>query len=99
MTEALPSRKAVRLRGRSFLALVLSPELPFGEWLSQLDDLAKRSTGFFLGRPIVLDVAGLPITREQLADLLAELGKRNVRVIGGATVVPGTPGKDGEAAQ
>ncbi|MBB3998238.1 septum site-determining protein MinC [Aureimonas pseudogalii] len=82
MTEALPSCKAVRLRGRSFLALVLSPELPFGEWLSQLDDLAKRSTGFFLGRPIVLDVAGLPITREQLADLLAELGKRNVRVMG-----------------
>lgn len=82
MTEALPTRKAVRLRGRSFLALVLSPELPFGDWLHQLDDLARRSTGFFLGRPIVLDVAGLPITREQLADLLAELGKRNVRVMG-----------------
>ena len=82
MTEALPTRKAVRLRGRSFLALVLSPELPFGEWLTQLDDLARRSTGFFLGRPIVLDVAGLPITREQLADLLAELTKRNVRVMG-----------------
>ncbi|WP_062211075.1 septum site-determining protein MinC [Aureimonas sp. AU12] len=82
MTETLPIRKAVRLRGRSFLALVLSPELPFGDWLKQLDDLAKRSTGFFLGRPIVLDVAGLPITREQLADLLAELGKRNVRVMG-----------------
>ncbi|RIY01449.1 septum formation inhibitor MinC [Aureimonas flava] len=82
MTEALPTRKAVRLRGRSFLALVLSPELPFGEWLHQLDDLARRSTGFFLGRPIVLDVAGLPITREQLAELLAELTKRNVRVMG-----------------
>lgn len=26
-------------------------------------------------------------------------GKRNVRVIGGATIVPGTPEKDGEAAQ
>lgn len=26
-------------------------------------------------------------------------GKRNVRVIGGATIVPGTAGKDGEAAQ
>ncbi|WP_182421945.1 septum site-determining protein MinC [Aureimonas sp. ME7] len=82
MTEALPTRKAVRLRGRSFLALVLSPELPFGEWLGQLDDLARRSTGFFLGRPIVLDVAGLPITREQLSDLLSELTKRNVRVMG-----------------
>jgi len=82
MTETLPSRKAVRLRGRSFLALVLSPELPFRDWLAQLDDLARRSTGFFLGRPIVLDVGGLPITREQLADLLAELTKRNVRVMG-----------------
>jgi septum site-determining protein MinC len=82
MTEVLPTRKAVRLRGRSFLALVLSPELPFRDWLAQLDDLARRSTGFFLGRPIVLDVAGLPITREQLAELLAELNKRNVRVMG-----------------
>ena len=82
MTEVLPNRKAVRLRGRSFLALVLSPELPFRDWLAQLDDLARRSTGFFLGRPIVLDVAGLPITREQLADLLGELAKRNVRVMG-----------------
>ena len=82
MTEALPNSKAVRLRGRSFLALVLSPELPFRDWLAQLDDLARRSTGFFLGRPIVLDVAGLPITREQLADLLGELAKRNVRVMG-----------------
>ncbi|WP_062011567.1 septum site-determining protein MinC [Aureimonas sp. AU4] len=82
MTETLTSRKAVRLRGRSFLALVLSPELPFRDWLAQLDDLARRSTGFFLGRPIVLDVSGLPITREQLADLLAELTKRNVRVMG-----------------
>ena len=82
MTEVLPNRKAVRLRGRSFLALVLSPELPFRDWLAQLDDLARRSTGFFLGRPIVLDVAGLPITREQLAELLADLTKRNVRVMG-----------------
>ncbi|WP_061977849.1 MULTISPECIES: septum site-determining protein MinC [unclassified Aureimonas] len=82
MTEVLPNRKAVRLRGRSFLALVLSPELPFRDWLAQLDDLARRSTGFFLGRPIVLDVAGLPITREQLAELLSELNKRNVRVMG-----------------
>lgn len=82
MTETLPSRKAVRLRGRSFLALVLSPELPFRDWLAGLDDLARRSTGFFLGRPIVLDVGGLPVTREQIADLLAELSKRNVRVMG-----------------
>ncbi|MBC8130772.1 MAG: septum site-determining protein MinC [Rhizobiaceae bacterium] len=74
--------KPVRLRGRSFLALVLSPELPFSDWLASLDDLARRSTGFFLGRPIVLDVGGLEIDREQLAGLLAELSKRNVRIMG-----------------
>jgi len=82
MNETLTSRKAIRLRGRSFLALVLSPELPFEDWLHELDDLARRSTGFFLSRPIVLDVAGLPITRETLQSLIDELAKRNVRIMG-----------------
>lgn len=74
--------KPVRLRGRSFLALVLSPELPFRDWLASLDDLAARSTGFFLGRPIVLDVAGLKITKEDLSELIAQLASRNVRIMG-----------------
>ncbi|KAA0968955.1 septum formation inhibitor MinC [Aureimonas fodinaquatilis] len=82
MNEELTTRKAVRLRGRSFLALVLSPELPIADWLLELDDLARRSTGFFLSRPIVLDVAGLPVTRDELARLIDELAKRNVRIMG-----------------
>jgi septum site-determining protein MinC len=82
MTEALTMIKPVRLRGRSFLALVLSPELPFRDWLASLDDLAARSTGFFLGRPIVLDVAGLKITKEDLSGLIAQLASRNVRIMG-----------------
>lgn len=82
MTETLSSKKAVRLRGRSFLALVLSPEQPFSEWLHGLDDLARRSTGFFLNRPIVLDVAGLKVTREELSSLVEELTRRNVRIMG-----------------
>lgn len=82
MTETLSSKKAVRLRGRSFLALVLSPEQPFADWLLELDDLARRSTGFFLGRPIVLDVAGQRVTKEELAHLVDELNRRNVRIMG-----------------
>ena len=82
MTEPLSSKKAVRLRGRSFLALALSPELPFSEWLAGLDDLARRSTGFFLGRPIILDVAGLKVSRDELASLVEELTRRNVRIMG-----------------
>lgn len=81
MTETL-TKKAVRLKGRSFLALVLSPELPFSEWLDGLDDLARRSTGFFLNRPIVLDVAGLKIGKEELAALVDALKERNVRIMG-----------------
>ncbi len=82
MTEPLSPKKAVRLRGRSFLALALSPELPFSEWLAGLDDLARRSTGFFLGRPIILDVAGLKVGRDELSWLVEELTKRNVRIMG-----------------
>ena len=88
MTEALTMIKPVRLRGRSFLALVLSPELPLKDWLASLDDLAKRSTGFFLGRPIVLDIGGLGIDREALTGLIAALGERNVRIMGIEGAIP-----------
>jgi septum site-determining protein MinC len=61
---------------------MLSPDLPFDDWLVRLDDLAARSAGFFLGRPVVLDVTDLPIDRSQLKDLIAELAGRNVSIMG-----------------
>ena len=82
MTDVLTQSRPIRLKGRSFLALTLTPELPFEDWLRRLDDLAARSAGFFLRRPVVLDVEGLDIDRPQLRDLVAQLGARNVRVMG-----------------
>ena len=82
MTSSNPTSTPIRFRGRSFVALVLAPELPIGDWLERLDTLAERSAGFFLGRPIVLDVAGLAMTKADLAELIAELHKRNVRIMG-----------------
>jgi septum site-determining protein MinC len=82
MTKVLTETRPIRLKGRSFLALVLSPELPFDGWLDRLDDLAARSAGFFLRRPIVLDVEGLEIDRSRLKELIGELGKRSVRILG-----------------
>ncbi|KQT88199.1 septum site-determining protein MinC [Aurantimonas sp. Leaf443] len=82
MTKTLTDTRPIRLKGRSFLALVLSPEMPLDNWLARLDDLASRSTGFFLGRPIVLDVEGLQIDQASLKELLGELGERSVRVMG-----------------
>ena len=62
--------------------MVLSPDLPFDQWLLKLDDLAKRSAGFFLERPVVLDVTDLDVNRKQLKSLLADLAERNVRIMG-----------------
>lgn len=78
----LTDARSIRIKGRSFLAVVLSPDLPFEDWLGRLDDLASRSAGFFLGRPVVLDLAGLDIDRAQLTEFLEELAKRNVSVMG-----------------
>lgn len=82
MTNVLTQPRPIRLKGRSFLALALTPELPFEDWLARLDDLAARSAGFFLRRPVVLDVEGLDIDRSDLRELVGQLGARNVRVMG-----------------
>ncbi|GAA4128846.1 septum site-determining protein MinC [Aminobacter aganoensis] len=94
MTEVLTQPRPIRLKGRSFLALALTPELPFEDWLARLDDLAARSAGFFLRRPIVLDVGGLPIDRVQLRELVHQLGTRNVRIMGIEGAQPSMLGSD-----
>ncbi len=82
MIKVLTDARSIRIKGRSFLSLALSPELPLDSWLTRLDDLAARSAGFFLGRPVVLDIVDLEIDRSQLKGLLDELASRNVRVLG-----------------
>lgn len=96
MTEVLTDNRSIRIKGRSFLAVVLSPDMPFDDWLVRLDDLAARSAGFFLGRPVVLDVSDLKVDRKQLKELLAELASRNVSIMGieggrPSLVEPGMP--------
>jgi septum site-determining protein MinC len=90
----LTQPRPIRLKGRSFLALALTPELPFEDWLVRLDDLAARSAGFFLRRPVVLDVEGLDIDRAQLRDLVGQLGTRNVRIMGIEGARPSLLGSD-----
>ena len=82
MNDVLTESRPIRLKGRSFLALALTPELPLEDWLTRLDHLASRSAGFFLRRPVVLDVDGLDIDRSQLRELVDQLGQRNVRIMG-----------------
>lgn len=83
MTKVLTTdARTIRIKGRSFLAVVLTPDLPFDDWLARLDDLAARSAGFFLARPVVLDVTDLEVDRAGLLDLIGKLNTRNVSVMG-----------------
>ena len=82
MKAAARSRPTIRFRGRSFMALVLAPEAPFAEWLSELDDLIRRSPGFFVGRAVILDVTKARLTKPELVALLADLHARDIRITG-----------------
>ena len=77
-----PPRHSFRFRGRNFLALVLRPAMPISQWLSELDDWLARSPGFFTGKPLILDLAGVGLERADIAGLIGELANRAVRIMG-----------------
>lgn len=79
----------MRLIGRNYLAFVLAPASPVGEWLAELDAWLARSRGFFADRPVVLDLADAPdAKRDELADLIESLGQRGIRVLGLEAALP-----------
>lgn len=71
----------LRVRGRSFLALVLSPEAPLSEWILSLDEQIKRSAHFFYGKPVILNLERLSGHEEGLSDLYTALSQRNIQII------------------
>jgi septum site-determining protein MinC len=82
VSSAALQQPSIRFRGRSFLALVLAPEHPLADWLVRVEDWSARSPGFFLGRPILLDVTGLGLVRDDFALLLQGLAGLGIRVMG-----------------
>ncbi len=64
------------------MAFVLAPEPPLGGWIAELDNQIQRSEGFFVGRPVVLDVSRMTLTKSDLSDLIADLRTRDIRVMG-----------------
>jgi septum site-determining protein MinC len=76
------SHQFIKVRGRSFMALVLAPEPPVEGWLNALEAQIARSPSFFDGRPVVLDLAALPREQPDVAGLLKGLNARGVRIIG-----------------
>jgi septum site-determining protein MinC len=79
---AVRPQRSIRFRGRSFMAFVLTPALPITGWIAELDDWRKNSPDFFVGRPIILDLAGASLSSSGIFRLLAILRNRGIRVIG-----------------
>jgi septum site-determining protein MinC len=77
-----PNRQLVRLRGRSYLAFVFSPVVPIMEWLEDIDATLSRSPGFFLGKPVVLDLSTVDLSGSAITHLVMSLEKRSIRVLG-----------------
>jgi septum site-determining protein MinC len=80
--RADPTRQLVRLRGRSYVAFVFSPVVPIVDWLSEIDATLARSPGYFVGKPIVLDLAAVDLSAPAISHLLGSLDERGIRVLG-----------------
>jgi septum site-determining protein MinC len=52
------------------------------DWLSEIDATLARSPGYFVGKPIVLDLAAVDLSGSAIAHLLSSLTDRNIRVLG-----------------
>jgi septum site-determining protein MinC len=79
---ATPQRQMVRLRGRSYVAFVFCPTVPIVGWLEEIDATIARSPGFFVGRPVVIDLSSVDLSESGIAHLIASLHDRNIRVLG-----------------
>jgi septum site-determining protein MinC len=82
LSQVEPQRQLVRLRGRSYVAFVFNPVVPIVGWLEQIDATLARSPGFFVGRPVVLDLSALELSQSAITHLVASLHARNIRVLG-----------------
>jgi septum site-determining protein MinC len=80
--RADPTRQLVRLRGRSYVAFVFSPVVPIVDWLGEIDATLARSPGYFVGKPIVLDLAAVDLSGSAISHLVSSLNERNIRVLG-----------------
>ncbi len=94
MTSVIRQRQSLMFRARSYTSFVIMPRPPIMEWLADLDASLESSRGFFAGYPIVVDLSAVTLSANGIAELLASLADRNIRVLGieGLDPSAATPG-------
>jgi septum site-determining protein MinC len=76
------TRQLVRMRGRSYVAFVFSPVVPIAGWLEEIDATLAQSPGFFVGKPVVLDMAALELSQAGITHLISSIEQRGIRILG-----------------
>jgi septum site-determining protein MinC len=82
VSSVIRQRQSLMFRARSYTSFVIMPRAPIMEWLSDLDASLESSRGFFAGYPIVVDLSAVTLSSHGIAELLASLADRNIRVLG-----------------
>ena len=82
MSSLICQRQSLTFRARSYTAFVFTPQPPIADWLAVLDATLQRSKGFFAGHPVALDLSAAELSADAVAQLVADLQARNVRVLG-----------------
>ena len=76
------TRQSFRMRGRSYVAFSFCPVVPIAGWLEEIDATLARSPGFFVGKPVVLDLSAVDLSQSAIAHLIKSLEQRNIRILG-----------------
>jgi septum site-determining protein MinC len=94
VSSVIRQRQSLMFRARSYTSFVIMPRPPIMEWLTDLDESLESSKGFFAGYPIVVDLSAVTLSPNGIAELLASLAERNIRVLGIEGIDPSaaTPG-------
>ena len=59
------------------MAFVLAPSAPLSAWLAEVDKWSRNSPDFFVGRAIILDLAGVALSQSGISELLESLADRH----------------------
>jgi septum site-determining protein MinC len=84
------SLPTIRIRGRSFMAMVVTPAFPFGDWFAALDRQLAGAPGFFADRPMVVDLGDVldGVGQDSLPLVLEGLAARGLKIAGVEGVRP-----------
>ncbi len=81
VTAAAPALPQLRIRGRSFMCLILAPEPPLDAWFQALDEQLRRAASYFVNKPIVVNLAVAQEAGGKLDEIVAALEARGLYII------------------